>query len=41
MAKDVPVLGGESSELLTNAAGLTWLDEYRILLSEIKTGQQL
>jgi hypothetical protein len=37
----VSVLGGESSELLTNAAGLTWLDEHRILFSEVKTGQHM
>jgi len=37
----VPVLGGESSELLTNAAGLTWLDEHRILFSEVKRGQHM
>jgi DNA-binding winged helix-turn-helix (wHTH) protein/Tol biopolymer transport system component len=37
----VPVLGGQSSEMLSNAAGLTWLDERRILFSEIKTGQHM
>lgn len=31
-------LGGEPRLLLANAAGLTWLDEHRLLFSEIKTG---
>ena len=34
----VPTLGGESRLLLSNAAGLTWLDERRVLFSEIRTG---
>lgn len=34
----VPVLGGESKLLLSNAAGLTWLDQRRLLFSEIRTG---
>jgi DNA-binding winged helix-turn-helix (wHTH) protein/Tol biopolymer transport system component len=33
----VPLLSGEPTELLSNAAGLTWLDERRILFSEIGT----
>ncbi|MGH9627365.1 MAG: TolB family protein, partial [Bryobacteraceae bacterium] len=33
-----PVLGGEPSLLLSNAAGLTWLDGRRLLFSEISTG---
>jgi Tol biopolymer transport system component len=33
----VPLLGGEPTRLLSNAAGLTWLDERRILFSEIGT----
>jgi Tol biopolymer transport system component len=34
----VSPLGGESKLLLSNAAGLTWLDERRVLFSEIRTG---
>jgi DNA-binding winged helix-turn-helix (wHTH) protein/Tol biopolymer transport system component len=34
----MPVLGGESRILLSNAAGLTWLDGEHVLFSEIKTG---
>jgi DNA-binding winged helix-turn-helix (wHTH) protein/Tol biopolymer transport system component len=34
----VSPFGGESSRLLSNAAGLTWLDERRILFSEIRAG---
>jgi DNA-binding winged helix-turn-helix (wHTH) protein len=34
----VPVLGGEPTLLLANAAGLTWLDQRRFLFSEIRTG---
>ncbi len=34
----VPVLGGESRLLLSNAAGLTWLDRDRLLFSQIKSG---
>ncbi len=32
----VPVLGGQATRLLPNAASLTWLDEQRVLFSEIK-----
>jgi hypothetical protein len=31
----VPVLGGDSHAFLNNAAGLTWLDEHRLLSSRI------
>lgn len=34
----VSPLGGEPTKLLSNAAGLTWLDERHVLFSEIKTG---
>lgn len=34
----VSPLGGEPSLFLSNAAGLTWLDEHRLLFSEIDTG---
>jgi len=34
----VPSLGGESTLLLPNAAGLTWLDRHHVLFSEINTG---
>jgi Tol biopolymer transport system component len=34
----VPALGGESTRLLPNASGLTWLGEHRVLFSEIRTG---
>jgi Tol biopolymer transport system component len=35
----VPVLGGDAPKLLlSNAAGLTWLDHRRVLFSEIRTG---
>ena len=34
----VSALGGEPKLLLANAAGLTWLDEKRLLFSEIRTG---
>jgi serine/threonine protein kinase/Tol biopolymer transport system component len=34
----VPVLGGQPTRLLPNASGLTWLDEHRVLFSEIKAG---
>ena len=37
----VPVLGGEPSLLLSNAAGLTWLDQSRLLFSEIRTGEHM
>lgn len=32
----VPVIGGEPTQVLPNAAGLTWIDEQRLLFSEIK-----
>jgi len=32
----VPVLGGPSSRLLPNASGLVWIDDRRVLFSEIK-----
>jgi DNA-binding winged helix-turn-helix (wHTH) protein/Tol biopolymer transport system component len=34
----VSPLGGEPTLLLSNAAGLTWLDQRRLLFSEIRTG---
>jgi hypothetical protein len=34
----VSPLGGEPNLLMSNAAGLTWLDERRVLFSEIRTG---
>ena len=34
----VPVLGGEPTRFLPNASGLTWIDDHRVLFSEIKTG---
>ncbi len=34
----VSSLGGDSSLFLQNAAGLTWLDQHRLLYSEIKPG---
>jgi DNA-binding winged helix-turn-helix (wHTH) protein/Tol biopolymer transport system component len=34
----LPVLGGEPSLLLSNASGLTWLDQRHVLFSEIDTG---
>jgi Tol biopolymer transport system component len=34
----VPVNGGEATQLLPNAAGLTWIDNRHLLFSEIKTG---
>jgi DNA-binding winged helix-turn-helix (wHTH) protein len=34
----VSPLGGEPRLLLSNAAGLTWLDQRRVLFSEIRTG---
>jgi len=37
----VPVLGGDSRLLLSNAAGLSWLDQNRLLFSEIRTGIHL
>jgi len=37
----VPSLGGDSKLLLPNASGLSWLDEQRLLFSEIKTGYHM
>ena len=34
----VSSIGGEPSHMLSNAAGLTWLDTEHVLFSEIKTG---
>lgn len=34
----VSPIGGEPSQMLSNAAGLTWLDPQHVLFSEIKTG---
>jgi eukaryotic-like serine/threonine-protein kinase len=34
----VPVLGGEPRRLLPNASGLVWMDERRLLFSEIRGG---
>jgi serine/threonine protein kinase len=34
----VPVLGGPPSRLLPNASGLSWLNDQRVLFSEIMTG---
>jgi len=34
----VPVSGGEPTQLLPNASGLTWIDGQRVLFSEIMTG---
>lgn len=34
----VPVLGGRPTTFLPNAAGLTWIEDHRVLFSEIKTG---
>ena len=32
----VPVYGGDATQLLPNAAGLVWLDEQRVMFSEMK-----
>jgi DNA-binding winged helix-turn-helix (wHTH) protein/Tol biopolymer transport system component len=37
----VSPLGGEPTLLLSNAAGLTWLDQHRVLFSEIETGAHM
>jgi DNA-binding winged helix-turn-helix (wHTH) protein/Tol biopolymer transport system component len=37
----VSPLGGDTTELLSNAAGLTWLDPRHVLFSEISTGQHM
>ena len=37
----VSVLGGQPTLLLSNAAGLTWLDQRRLLFSEVRTGEHM
>jgi eukaryotic-like serine/threonine-protein kinase len=37
----VPVLGGQPQRLLSNAAGLTWIDPRHVMFSEIKSGRHL
>jgi DNA-binding winged helix-turn-helix (wHTH) protein/Tol biopolymer transport system component len=37
----VPTLGGEPSLLLANASGVTWLDQRRLLFSEIIAGEHM
>jgi serine/threonine protein kinase len=37
----VPVLGGQSQLLLSNASGLTWIDAHHVMFSEIKSGKHL
>jgi DNA-binding winged helix-turn-helix (wHTH) protein/Tol biopolymer transport system component len=37
----VSVLGGDSHLFLGNAAGLTWLDQHRLLFSRIRLGQHM
>jgi DNA-binding winged helix-turn-helix (wHTH) protein/Tol biopolymer transport system component len=37
----VSPLGGEPTLFLSNAAGLTWLDQHRILFSEIESGAHM
>jgi DNA-binding winged helix-turn-helix (wHTH) protein/Tol biopolymer transport system component len=37
----VSTLGGEPQLFLSNAAGLTWLDERHVLFSEVKTGAHM
>jgi serine/threonine protein kinase len=37
----VPVLGGQSQLLLSNATGLTWIDPRHVMFSEIKSGVHL
>jgi Tol biopolymer transport system component len=34
----VPTLGGEPTQLLSNAAGLSWLGQHQVLFSEIESG---
>ncbi|MEE9183347.1 MAG: protein kinase [Acidimicrobiia bacterium] len=34
----VPVLGGEAQLMMPNASGLTWIDDRRLLYSELKSG---
>ena len=37
----VSPLGGQPTLLLSNAAGLSWLDQHRVLFSEIETGTHM
>jgi serine/threonine protein kinase len=37
----VPVLGGDSSPMLRNASGLSWIDDQRILYSKITDAREL
>ena len=37
----IPVLGGQSQLLLSNATGLTWIDARHVMFSEIKSGVHL
>jgi DNA-binding winged helix-turn-helix (wHTH) protein/Tol biopolymer transport system component len=37
----VPVLGGEPRLVLSNAAGLSWLDRDHLIFSEVKQGQHM
>jgi DNA-binding winged helix-turn-helix (wHTH) protein len=37
----VPTLGGEPRLMLTNASGLTWIGNHRVLFSEIKNGRHM
>ncbi len=37
----VPVLGGTPRRLLPNASGLTWIDDQRVLFSEIQTSPHM
>jgi eukaryotic-like serine/threonine-protein kinase len=37
----VPVLGGPSQLLFSNASGLTWIDAHHVMFSEIKSGFHL
>jgi serine/threonine protein kinase len=37
----VPVLGGEPHLMMPNAEGLTWIEDRRLLFSEIKTGMHM
>lgn len=38
---EVPTLGGEPHRMLPNASGLTWIDDHRVLFSEIKRGRHM
>ena len=37
----VPALGGQPARLLPNASGLTWMNDGRVLFSEIKSGMHM